>query len=414
MEVSNQSCVKLVIASLLLILMLYYLSLQTNHDGIRLTYDLIHTTLNKNQTFDIFVRVPNATITNRNTTTITTSTTNPPTTSTTNLPTTIDPAELVVERLPLPSRINSDVVKGTMAVFLFQTQHHVLTNLQLYLIRRLTINLVAVEVFTDGPATKDMQNVADLHNALLHSFPSELHLPRASGSDRNTDVVNWAIAKRSRLYLGNGTAILLLDGDVFPLTPYDAKTLLNSRDLICRKHPALLSRYCWIGFICISPHLYSTIHDFNVSQVIRSGRAYDSGGRTIEYLLKYPDTSFSWMRETIFLNPDKELFWGAFDGDIQWISRNFGRCDKCGPEIFFSPFNNSNAVFYHMISATSEWRFGHQGPRRQSLYDAVMKSPYGPGQQYALSDLTASIKKVQKMDTIPFSGKLSCSSVCRG
>jgi len=133
-----------------------------------------------------------------------------------------------------------------------------------------------------------------------------------------------------------------------------------------------------------------------------------------DYFLKYENTSFSWMKETILIRTDKELFWGAIDGDIKWIEQHFSRCDKCGPEIFFSPFNVSDAIFYHMISGTSEWRFRNQGPRRQALYDSIMKSPYGPNQQYSTSDMIASVKKIQKMELIPFFGNLTCERVCQG
>jgi hypothetical protein len=126
------------------------------------------------------------------------------------------------------------------------------------------------------------------------------------------------------------------------------------------------------------------------------------------------------MKETILLHNDSELFWGAVDTDIIWILRHFDRCDKCGPEIFFPPFNNSDAVFYHMISGTSEWRFGDQVSRRQSLYDSVMKSPYrinqinGTHQNFSTSELIASVRKIQKMRLIPFHGNLTCDKICRG
>ncbi|CAF3570964.1 unnamed protein product [Adineta steineri] len=346
-------------------------------------------------------------ITNRTTTTTkrsinTTKTPDSSTTTTTGRPTTIDPAELLVERAPSSARLNANVPTGGLAVFLFQTEHHVLADLQLYLIRKLALDLVALELFVDRPPTQNMRNVALAHKAVLHSFPVERHKPNAGGSDRNTDIVNWAISLKAKQYLGNGTAILLLDGDVFPLSPFDSVTLLNSRDVVCRKHPALFAHFCWIGFICLGPLLYDTIDHFDVSQTVRQGKSYDSGGQTIEYLLKYEKVSFSWMRETIFLGTDKNLFWGAMDKDIRWIRQNFGRCDKCGPEIFLSPFNVSNAVFYHMISATSEWRFGHQGPRRQSMQNSIKRSPYGPNKTYSISDMIASVKKVQQMKLIPF------------
>ncbi|CAF4427486.1 unnamed protein product [Adineta steineri] len=65
-----------------------------------------------------------------------------------------------------------------------------------------------------------------------------------------------------------------------------------------------------------------------------------------------------------------------------------------------------------MISATSNWRFNFQDPRRQSLYDLIMQSPYGPNQIYSTSDMIASIKKVQEMQLIPFFGNLTCEQAC--
>ena len=337
---------------------------------------------------------------------------------TTSTSTTIDSAELVVERLPSSSQQSSNRSHSTLAVFIFHTRHSILANLQLFLIRKLATNLRAVELYLDGPISEEMRQIADLHQAGLHSFPSHLHGSKNGPSERNANVVNWALATQGKNYLRNGTAILLLDGDVFPLTPFDSFTLLNSHDIVCRKHPAGFSRYCWIGFICLAPQLYSTIDDFNVSPTTRGNRGYDSGGRTIEYLLKYKTTSFSWMKETILLDNDKELFWGVVDQDITWIRASFHRCDKCGPEIFFSAFNTSTAVFYHMISGSSEWRFGNQTSRRQSIYDSVMGSPYGFNhtKQFHLPSvqLNASVEKIQKMRLIPYHGNLTCESVCRG
>jgi hypothetical protein len=340
-------------------------------------------------------------------------------TSTARTSTTIDPAELLVERPPFSSQQPNNFSNATLAVFVFHTHHFILANLQLFLIRKLATNLIAVELFLDGPASEEMRQVADLHKAGLHSLPSNMHTKAAAPSDRNADVVNWALATKAKNYLRNGTAVLLLDGDVFPLSPFDSVTLLNSRDIVCRKHPALFARFCWIGFICLAPQLYSTIDDFSVSVTIRGGRFNDAGARTLDYLLKYVNTSFSWMKETILLHNDKELFWGAVDNDITWIRKHFNRCDKCGPEIFFSPFNNSDAVFYHMISGTSEWRFHDQFSRRQSLYNSMMQSPYGLNrvnefkQQLSISELTASVRKIQKMSLIPFHGNLTCGRICR-
>ena len=335
-------------------------------------------------------------------------------TATTRPRTTVDPAFLLVERTPSPSRLQATNAKGGLAAFLFQTRHHVLADLQMYMMRKLATDLVAIELFVDGEASKEMIDVAAKHRATVHSFPQKQHEGNAGPSTRNAAVVNWAISTRAKQHLGNGTAILLLDGDVFPLTPFDSVTLLNSRDIVCRKHPAPFARFCWIGLICLSPRLYSSIGEFDVTPIARNGIGFDSGGKTIEFLLKYTDMPFSWMKETVLLRTGKDLFWGATDVDIQWIGGNFNRCDKCGPEIFVAPFNTSNAVFYHMISGTSEWRFGNQDGRRGSLRDSIMRSPYGPNGTLAAAELLASVAKVRQMETIPFSGNLTCARVCAG
>ncbi|CAF4129858.1 unnamed protein product [Rotaria sp. Silwood2] len=422
MEASNNIWIKLFISLLFLILIFYYVSLQTNHYRLKQTFTKFYETLNRTRILAIYIPLFNTVISNgTNTTTkypIINNTTVKysimTTTTTTGLPTTIDPAELLVERPPPASRLNIKDDNGTLAVFLFQTRHHVLANLQLYLVRKLAINLITINLFTDGNASKEMREVTDKHQAELFSFPHEKHRPNAGPSERNANIVNWAISTRAKRYLSNGTAILILDGDVLPLSQFNSATLLNSHDIVCRKHPAVFARFCWIGFICLSPQLYNSIDSFDVAPTARQGRAYDSGGKTIEYLLKYENASFSWMKETILLNIDKDLFWGAVNQDIQWIQQNFGACDKCGPEIFFSPFNNSNVVFYHMISGTSEWRFSHQSSRRQSIHDAIMQSPYGPKQQYVISDVIGSVKKIQKMELIPFHGNLTCERICQG
>ena len=406
MEASNLIQMKVLILLVVLISASYYIVRQTNRYGLIRILARVHLNLNGNRLLDRF-----DSISSNNTSSLINSTM---TTRTTDLPTTLDPAELLVERPPSALHLKSDDFNGAVAVFVSHTKNHVLARFQLHLIRKLTMNLVAIEVFTDGIATQEMHRTASEQGARLFSFSPGKHPPRSGPSDRNTHVVNWAISERAKRYLGNGTAILLLDGDVFPLSPFDAKKFLNSRDLVCRKHPALFSRYCWIGFICLSPRIYSTIDDFDVSQTTRNQRSYDSGGKTVEYLLKYENTSFSWMKETILTKADPSLFWGAIYEDTKWIERSFSRCDKCGPEIFFSPFNASDAVFYHMISATSQWRFGHLGSRLQVIHDSIMRSPYGPNKNYSKIDMMVSVRKIQKMEPIPYYGNLTCNSVCKG
>ncbi|CAF3564004.1 unnamed protein product [Rotaria socialis] len=394
-----------------IILIFYYVLLQTGHDELNTSFTRFYQTLNKTQILKIFIANFTSTATNGKYTATKYPIYNN-TTITTGFSTTLDPAFLLVERPPLPSSIKNKTISSSLAVFVFHTKHHVLANLQLYLIRLLATDLVALYLFTDGKASKDMHKVAKEHDAEIFSFLPEQRSATAAPSDKNAKIVNWAVSTKAKRHLSEGTAILLLDGDVFPLSPFDSQTLLNSRDLMCRKHPALFSRFCWIGFICLGPQLFSTIDEFDVSATRRQGKGFDSGGKTIDYLLKYENISFSWMKETILLNTDKDLFWGAINEDIRWIGSHFDRCDKCGPEVFFSPFDSSNAVFYHMISATSEWRFGHQSSRRKSINKAVMGSPYGPDQIFITADVMASVNKVRKMETIPFSGNLTRRRVC--
>ena len=435
MKILDQFYVKLGVSLLCLLVFIYTLTSQTKHYDLQERLKMFYETFNSSQIAEIVKKISavaavNTTllVTNQTTKTTTTTTTisiasvpstkintittTISTTSSTGRPTTMDPAELLAERPPSASLADKRRISNSLVAFVFQTQHHVLADLQMYLLRKLGKDLVAIELFLDGSDTPEMKAAAARNGAILHPSPPGIHPANAGPSDRNTDIVNWAISTRAKSYLGNGTAVLLLDGDVFPLSPFDSVSLLNAHDLICRKHPAEFARYCWIGFICLGPELYNTIDDFDVSQDTRNGKAYDSGGKTATFLLKYENTSYSYMRETIFLQTDKSLFWGAMDEDIQWVANNFGRCDKCGPEVFFSPFKNCDAVFYHMISATSEWRFGHQGPRRQSLRDAVMRSPYGPNQTLVMPDMMASVKKVQKMDVIPIFGNLTCLRIC--
>jgi hypothetical protein len=316
------------------------------------------------------------------------------------------------ERAPASSEHNGNIANGSLAVFVFHTTHSTLAKLQLHLIRKLAINLIALELFLDRTESEEMRNVTHLYDARLHVFPASLKSKMPGPSYRNADVVNWALATRAKDFLANGTAVLLLDGDVFPLSFFSSRTLLNSRDIVCRRYPDRISRYCWIGFICLAPQLFSTINDFNVSPVIRGTEHYDAGGRTIEYLHKYPNTSFSWVKETILFEPDQTLFCGVVDTDIRWIKSHFGRCDKCGPEVFVSDNDDDTIFFYHMISASSQWRFTNLESRLQALYESVMNSAYRESGELSICDLNASVRKVQKMNMVPFHGNFTCSSIC--
>ncbi|CAM4959115.1 unnamed protein product, partial [Rotaria socialis] len=225
-----------------IILIFYYVLLQTGHDELNTSFTRFYQTLNKTQILKIFIANFTSTATNGKYTATKYPIYNN-TTITTGFSTTLDPAVLLVERPPLPSSIKNKTISSSLAVFVFHTKHHVLANLQLYLIRLLATDLVALYLFTDGKASKDMHKVAKEHDAEIFSFLPEQRSATAAPSDKNAEVVNWAVSTKAKRHLSEGTAILLLDGDVFPLSPFDSQTLLNSRDLMCRKHPALFSRF---------------------------------------------------------------------------------------------------------------------------------------------------------------------------
>ncbi|CAF4244353.1 unnamed protein product, partial [Adineta steineri] len=164
MELPRHGYIKKIILLLLVILVFYYLLVKTNKYQLKNAFKVFHHILNQSRIMEMLIPVSNTTILNRigNITNRTTTTTKRSiiTTKTTGRPTTIDPAELLVERSPSAARLKAEVPTGGLAVFLFQTEHHVLADLQLYLIRKLAIDLVALELFVDRPPTQNMRDVA--------------------------------------------------------------------------------------------------------------------------------------------------------------------------------------------------------------------------------------------------------------
>ncbi|CAF4120522.1 unnamed protein product, partial [Adineta steineri] len=157
METSHHGYIKIIILLVLIAILFYYLLIKTNTYELKHTFKVFHHILNQSRIMEMLIPVSNATILNRignitnRTTTTTTTKRSVITTKTTGRPTTIDPAELLVERSPSAARLNAKVPTGGLAVFLFQTEHHVLADLQLYLIRKLALDLVALELFVDRP-----------------------------------------------------------------------------------------------------------------------------------------------------------------------------------------------------------------------------------------------------------------------
>ncbi|CAF4373845.1 unnamed protein product, partial [Adineta steineri] len=152
MKGCNHIYVKVVILFLFIILIYYHLPLQTNYYVLKNSFKLVHQIFNRSQTVEVFIPIStNSTILNQtiinNIINTTTTAKHPITTMSTNseLPTTIDSVDYLIERPPSTSRSKKKNSKGTLAIFVFQTKHHVLANLQLYLIRKLAIGLVAIE-----------------------------------------------------------------------------------------------------------------------------------------------------------------------------------------------------------------------------------------------------------------------------
>lgn len=329
----------------------------------------------------------------------------------------LDPNEFLIERSPSPNEPRFNPLP--LAVFVFHTKHVILAKLQLHLIRKLSIRLSSIEIFLDGPLSIEMLELSKIYRARIQRFPENLHEPNVTAFGRSSNIIRWALSTRGKEYFRRRHAVLLLDGDVFPLTHFDSSSLLNNRDMICRKYPATFARFCWPGFMCLSPSFYDQIELFNGSFSIHGGELFDHGQPTIQYFLAYGNPSFSWMKETILVNEDRHLFWASIYNDTIWIRKHFDRCDKCGPEIFYSPSNESRSIFYHMISATSEWRFKDQSLRRYSIYESFMNSPYGTTQkkQFKQTHIQQQIQQfvlqIKSMENIPFHGNLSCLTICQ-
>jgi hypothetical protein len=56
-------------------------------------------------------------------------------------------------------------------------------------------------------------------------------------------------------------AVLLLDGNVFPLSPFNSTTLLNSRHIVCRKHSTTYSRFVGLD---LSVYLHNYIAQYMI------------------------------------------------------------------------------------------------------------------------------------------------------
>lgn len=169
-------------------------------------------------------------------------------------------------------------------------------------------------------------------------------------SMRNSKIVHWAFQKHGIPALRAGSPVGLFDGDVLPLTPWDDAFLGGQEDVACRRHPNPNVDYCWIGLIFVSP---SALGRSDIATLdFLPGGGLDSGGGTRYFFERSPQLRHGWYTEAIHL--EKGLAGGVFDEDLEWIRGHFSISDKCGGEVF----SRGGGLFYHMISAASQWRFG--------------------------------------------------------
>ena len=173
-------------------------------------------------------------------------------------------------------------------------------------------------------------------------------------------------------YLLNNTAVLLLDGDMIPISPLTFSNLnlgeypitCSSRQTFPNKKPVYY--YCWVGWILLFPELdESFLKKFTV--VRRSGADTGSGTRDVTDVV-----GLNWMRKTR-IPPGVNFANGVFDGDIQWIAERVK--EKC---YFGQIFSIGDSHFFHMWSAASKWRFPGVKKRYKIFKESLKKIKNSP------------------------------------
>ena len=302
-----------------------------------------------------------------------------------------------------------------LEIFVFHTENHLLADLQIQLLLSFGSHISNITIFVDTgsrpPGAPDVLDTFHLdwkileqkHNIRVNFYPVDPSVGWAS--KRNSVIVNFALQAYGITALKAKKALLILDGDIFPLTHFSAHSLLTDYQLVCRRHPTPDSRFCWIGWNCFAPSFEPLLPQFDVSP---SGG--DAGSATLGFLNAHQDLHFHWLNETILRDSSKTIFNSAFENDVDFILSKFDRCDRCGSEIFYT----GNSVWYHMISASSQWRHSTLiFDRVASIHDSLKKSlPFFrddfPDQFNDYHLLDESIQVIRSLDLIPPFGRNKC------
>ena len=187
-------------------------------------------------------------------------------------------------------------------------------------------------------------------------------------SERHADIVNSAFQRRGGSYLLNNTAVLLLDGDMIPISPLSFSNLyLGDYPITCSSKstysqaPVQQRYFCWVGWILLFPELDETIiKNFSVS----TGTGGDTGYETLQVT---DIVGLNWMRKTR-IPPKIRFVDGVLDQDIKWISKKSKYAHKC---YFGQIYSVGDSHFYHMGSAASTWKFSQISMRYKDLQEKL-------------------------------------------
>ena len=187
--------------------------------------------------------------------------------------------------------------------------------------------------------------------------------------DRNAIVVDEAFQRYGMDYLLNNTAVLLLDGDIIPISP------LSFSDLNLGEYPITCSSkisskfayyYCWIGWILLFPELdESLLKNFTVTR--RTNADTGSGTKSVTDIV-----GLNWMRKTR-IPPGVNFANGVFDNDIQWLAER--KKENC---YFGQVLSIGDSHFFHMWSAASKYRFSEINERHKNMKESLEKIKNSP------------------------------------
>jgi hypothetical protein len=268
---------------------------------------------------------------------------------------------------------------------LFHTCSFNLADMQVSIASQVFPKGANIVVLFDCREQPDVQPTwVDLNVKAVAVNEQHLGLAGTDPSTRNSKIVTWAFHSYGIPALEVGSAVGLLDGDVLPIA-FHPTNFDRHVPITCRRHPNPKFSYCWIGLIFVQPSaLRVGVNLSELNFMPDPEMRLDSGGGTYHFFNKNVHFGHAWCTEMILTNTG--FAGGMFDDDLRWIQSHFGKSDKCGSELYVQ----MDSLFYHMISASSSWRFGPEvnAPRINALKQKVVSAlPYPntvhPWQGYA-------------------------------